>query len=443
MRDDPPHQDNVDRSASAALPKAYWLLWTGQTLSRIGIIAPAFLVLYLQETGLTGSGSTPVVIGLFATGVVVAGLLGGVFADTIGPRRAILFSQPFAIATALLFLVASGIVLIGALSLIAGFLSAVDRPAAAGLIAKIVPPQSYSRAYSIFLIGFNVGMSVGPVLSGFLLALYPPGLFILWGVCGVIYAVLARALPADDPHPDIADDPGRGDAVGGAGGAGTSTANGASTALRRVLLGVAEPFRSPVMLAFLALVFLIACIYLQVNSALPLDMRAKGLDPAQIGMVLAVNAVLMVLFLPFVPRIVRGMRDETPLVLAGVFIAIGFGMNALADDVVMFVVALVVWTAGEVMFAPMSATFLAKRAPAGRTSTYQGSFFFAWNAAFVVGGPGGVAIAQAFGFDTLWICALLLGAGVAIGFRLISRIPGYAVPAENIEKNDAPALGGK
>lgn len=404
----------------SALPRSFWLLWLGQTLGRIGILAPAFLVLYLQETGLTNNNTTPIIVGLFGVGVVASGLGGGVLADTIGPRRTIIIAQPAAVLAAVLFAFATNVYLLCLLSLAAGFLSAVDRPAAAGLIAKIVHPDQFSRAYSLFLVGFNVGMSLGPLAAGVLLAVYPPALFILWAASALIYAALVAALPADDlrvvEHTD-------------------------GTSWRRVTQGMIEPFRSRVLLVFLGLTFLLACIYLQVNSTLPLDMRNVGLGPEQIGIVLAINAVLAITLLPLVPRVVKGMRDETPLVLASVWMAVGFGMTALAQDITMFVVSVVVWTIGEVLWAPMSTTFLAKRAPAGRTSTYQGAYFFAWNIAFVVGGPVGIAVANGLGYRTLWIGTLIVGVVAAIGFKVMSKIPGYKPAAARSKVEEPDNMG--
>ncbi|MET7987656.1 MFS transporter [Streptomyces sp. NPDC005281] len=390
-----------------ALPKAFWLLWSGQTVSRLGILAPAFLILFLEQDHLVDAGTTPVMVGLFGAGILASGLVGGAVADMIGPRRTIIAAQPLAAVTALLFLVTTDVYVLGLLSLATGFLSAVDRPAGAGLIAKIVPPEQFSKAYSLFLVGFNVGMSLSPVISGFLLSFYPPALFIVWAAGSAVYALLVWALPADEMRPE---EPG----------------GGGASALRRAGRSIAEPYRSPVLVAFLALVFLLACVYLQVNSALPLDMRRSGLSPGDIGIVLAINAVLSIALLPLVPRAVKRLGDEMPLVLAATLMAVGFGLNALADDITLFTAATVVWTLGEVLWAPMSATFIAVRAPEGRVSTYQGSYFFAWNAAFVIGGPIGITVANAYGYPFLWICLLVVGLGVAAGFKSMIRIPGFA-----------------
>ncbi|MGW0419609.1 MFS transporter [Streptomyces sp. NPDC003015] len=393
-----------------ALPKAFWLLWCGQTVSRLGTLAPAFLVLYLEQNDLVAPGTTPLVVGLFGAGVVLSGLVGGAVADLIGPRRTIVAAQPFTAGTALLFAVADNVAALCALSLITGFLSSVDRPAGAGLISAIVPQEQFSKAYSLFLVGFNIGMSLSPVLSGFLLEVSPKALFVVWAVSSLLYAALVFAVPAD-PLPRTTDRPA-----------------GAAAALASAARGIAEPFRTPVLVAFLLLTFLLACIYLQVNSALPLDMRDSGLTAGGIGFVLAVNAVLSVLLLPLVPRLVRGMRPHIPLVLAAAFMAVGFGANVLADGMVSFTLATVVWTLGEVLWAPMSATFIADRAPAGRSGSYQGSYFFAWNAAFVVGSPAGLALAHTQGYGALWMSVLGLGCLVTLGFTLLPRLAGFAKP---------------
>lgn len=396
-----------------ALPKAFWLLWTGQTIARLGMLAPAFLVLYLEQEGLVEPGTTPLVVGFFGAGILLSGLVGGAAADLIGPRRTIIAAQPATAMLALLFAVAGHPVVLCALALTTGLLSAIDRPAAAGLISTIVPREHFTKAYALFLVGFNTGMSLSPILSGFLLQVNPTALFVVWASSCLLYAALVRAVPADPPR-RAADRPA-----------------GVSASVVTAVRGVAEPFRTPVLVGFLVLTFLLACIYLQVNSTLPLAMRDSGLTPANIGFVLAVNAVLSIMLLPLVPRLVGGLRAHVPLMLAGALIALGFGSNMFADGLVAFTAATVVWTLGEVLWAPMSATFIANRAPANRISTYQGSYFFAWNAAFVIGSPLGLALAHSHGYTVLWTAVLGVGLVVTVGFALLPLLRGYALPGSS------------
>ncbi|CAL9304032.1 MFS transporter [Streptomyces sp. SudanB182_2057] len=386
-------------------PKAFWLLWCGQALNRVGSLAPAFLVLYLEQDHLVDSRTTPLVVGLFGAGVLASSLVGGALADAIGPRRTIIGAQPVAVVTALLYLVTSNMAALCSLALVTGFLSAVDRPASAGLIYEIVPRADFERAYSLYLVGFNVGMSLSPVLSGFLLAYSPPLLFFVWAVGSSLYAALLMGLPKD--------------------GGSTGRQGSRGPVLREAARSMAEPFRSPVLAGFLGLTFLMACIYLQVNSTLPLGMRGEGMSPGEVGVVLAVNAVASVVLLPLAPRVARHMREEVPLALSALAIAVGFGLNAFAHSVPGFIVATLVWTLGEVLWAPTSAGFVANRAPEGKVSTYQGSMFFAWNTAAVAGGPIGLVVANTFGYSTLWLSVLVLGLAVTCGFKALVKVPGF------------------
>src|SRR5580658_6079825 len=396
------------------LPNSFRLLWLGQTLSRIGILSPAFLVLYLRDVGIVGTGTIAAIVALFGAGVVASGLVGGAMADTFGARRTIIATQPMAAAAALAFTLTRNVTAICALALVAGFLSEVDRPAGAGLIAEILPADQFSRGYSLYLVGFNIGISLSTVLAGFLLAWHPLAIFYAWAIAALVYTAVVWPLPRDRVA--------RGER------------QRAGRAARSFVRGIAAPFSSPELVLFLGMTFLVACIYLQVNSTLPLDMRSMGIRTQEIGVALSLNAVLPIVLLPLVPRLVRQRREETPLAVAAALIGLGFGLNILAHGIGVFVAGIVIWTLGEVLWAPMSATFLAKRAPEGRTASYQGAFFFAWNVAFMVGGPFGISTADVFGYHVLWIAALVFGLCAAVGLKLMPAVTGSRPPPEPDEK---------
>lgn len=395
------------------LSKAYWLLWTGQILNRIGLIAPAFLVIYLQNNGTISTESASLIVGLFGVGIVLAGLIGGVIADSIGPRKLILISQPIAVLTALLYLVFHDPILVGILALLSGMLSTIERPAGAALISKMVPQEQFPRAYGLHLMGFNVGTTLSLVLAGLFLEVFPIGIFILWAACSSLYWCFAKSLPADQVIKNLE-----------------------SFSFKKLGRDIAEPYRQRSLVIFLGLCFIVALIYLQINSSLPLHMLSEGINSAQIGVVLAVNAVLSIVLLPLVPKLVAKWSDSTPLVLAALFVGVGFGLNAFAHDIPFFLVALIIWTLGEVLWAPMSAGYLAARAPEGRTSSYMSSYFFVWNTAFMIGGPLGLVVANSFGFPVLWLAALALGLLGALGFKLLA-VP--QKPELKIDPEKAPS----
>ena len=380
-----------------ALPASYWWLWTGQLFARTGTLAPGFLVLFLQEERGLPLGTTSLALATFSGGLIIAGLAGGAVADRIGHRTTILVAQPVAVLTALLLLWDSGPAALVVLSLVAGLATSIDRPAGAALIAGMVGRQDYAKAYGLYLMGFNVGMSVGPVLAGLLLDVWAPGLFLLWATTSALFFVCALFVrPVVSSGPD-----------------------GAPV---HWLRGLVAPYRDPHVATFLVLCFVVALVYLQMSSTLPVQMAQAGLSGLGIGALFAVNAVIAICMLPFVARILGGWDVRSALALAALLVGIGFGLNAFAQDWLGFLIPLVVWTLGEVIWAPMSSTLLANRAPEGLMSSYQSSFFLAWNLALLVGGPAGLWVVDVGGYAPLWTAAFVLGAVASLGFVVSRRL---------------------
>src|SRR5271157_1955235 len=75
-----------------ALPSAAWILFFGMFLNKFGAFVVPFLALYLTRLGytLTDAG---LAIGAYGVGNLIASLLGGHLADTIGRRKTILLSM--------------------------------------------------------------------------------------------------------------------------------------------------------------------------------------------------------------------------------------------------------------------------------------------------------------------------------------------------------------
>ncbi|PZP13000.1 MAG: MFS transporter [Brachybacterium faecium] len=408
------------------LPRDYWWLWVGQVLARTGTLAPAFLVLYLQLSRDANSTTTSFLVALFGAGLVAAGLLGGAIGDRIGHRKTILVAQPIAIATAVAMLYTTNLIGLGVLVFLAGFLSSVDRPAGAAIVLSLVGKKRFSGAYGLYLMGFNVGLTASPVFAGILLDLYADGLFILWAVSGLaFFGCVLNVSPRRDTTPE------------------SNLEKPDGIPFWNSLLA---PYRDPRVCFFLVLCFAVALVYLQINSTLPLHMASEGISGTTIGLIFAVNAVLSIILLPLVPGLADRLREVTPLVIAAALIAVGFGLNAFASNVPGFVVALLVWTLGEVLWAPMSAKFLTDRAPEGQVSSFQSSFFLAWNSALMVGGPIGIVVAEGLGYQFLWLLAFSVGALAVIGFILLKAriamasdyMPGNSVnhPAPTYSIND-------
>ncbi|HEX6139951.1 MAG TPA: MFS transporter [Candidatus Limnocylindria bacterium] len=153
----------------------YRLYWTGQVISRIGTwmqqVSLPWLVLAL--------GGSPIELGVVAALEFVPSLLlapfGGVYADRLDKRRALLVTQALsAVQVVILFaLTATGVItipVIMGLALALGLVNAVDMPLRQALAAEIVPAEILTNAIALNSMAFNSARVVGPALAGVTIA---------------------------------------------------------------------------------------------------------------------------------------------------------------------------------------------------------------------------------------------------------------------------------
>src|SRR5258708_8743189 len=197
--------------------RPFALLWTGQSLSRLGDfvyeIALAWWV--LQKTG---SAQTMSLVLIFAiTPSVLFSLIGGVTVDRVSRIGLMLASD---VARGIVALIVALLGLVGLLevwhvfiaSLIFGFVDAFFQPAYAALVPQIVPPDDLPSANSLTSLSLNLGRVAGPAVGAALVAIVgPPAAFALnalsFGSSSLLLLPLLRkgvpwpAQPAGPAHP--------------------------------------------------------------------------------------------------------------------------------------------------------------------------------------------------------------------------------------------------
>ena len=194
--------------------RPFALLWTGQSLSRLGDfvyeIALAWWV--LQKTG---SAQTMSLVLIFAiTPSVLFSLVGGVAVDRVSRVALMLASDA---ARAVIALAVAVLGLTGRLevwhifvaSLFFGFVDAFFQPAYAALVPQIVPEGDLPSANSLTSLSLNLGRVAGPAVGAALVAsVGPPAAFLLnalsFGVSTLLLTPLRRAglpAPAAPPGP--------------------------------------------------------------------------------------------------------------------------------------------------------------------------------------------------------------------------------------------------
>ena len=384
------------RAALGGLPRAYWALWAGILVNRLGGFVAPFLALYLTRRRGFSVAEAGAVVALYGLGSVGAGPVAGLLADRVGRRSTLLVSLVGGglLTTALGFVTATGP--LAALVFLAGFVGEIYRPPANAVVADVVPPADRRRAFGLLYWAVNLGFSVGLVLAGLLSEVSYALLFVGDGVTTLAFAAIVwRHVPETRPH-----------------GLRRERA-------REAVAGVLRPIRDPVFAPFLLLSFLTVVVFFQFSLALPLDMTSHGVSTALFGSLVALNGVVIVLVQPFVVRLVARFDGARVMAVAAVLIGAGFGMNALRHSVPWYALAIVVWTLGEVLNHPVASALPAELAPVELRGRYQGAYALSWALAFVVAPALGASTIGRFGAPVLWAGCLALGLAVAAGHLAI------------------------
>jgi MFS family permease len=74
------------RTRFGGLPAAYWRIWSGWLINRVGTFVEPFLALYLTTSRGLSVAEAGVVLALYGAGTVASSAFGGHLADRIGRR---------------------------------------------------------------------------------------------------------------------------------------------------------------------------------------------------------------------------------------------------------------------------------------------------------------------------------------------------------------------
>jgi MFS family permease len=156
-------------------------------------------------------------------------------------------------------------------------------------------------------------------------------------------------------------------------------------------------------------------IIIETCKLIPIAMHQRGLDPADYGTIIAVNGVMIVAFQLFVPKLIKNQARNKVLTLAAIFVGVGMGAVAVAGSVPLLMLTVVIWTAGEMLHAPVSGSYIADLSRPDMRGRYQGVASMGFTLANFFSPILGGMLLDHTPAPTLWVVMAALGVVVAIG----------------------------
>lgn len=394
-----------------SLPRAVWVLAAGRFVSAASSFLMLFTVLYLTGDRGLDAVEAGVVAGANGVGMLLGNFTGGRFGDRLGHRRVLLTASTLAgLATAAIPWTPTPL-LAGSLPLI-GYLGATSGISQGALAALAVPVGDRRGSVAVNRAASNAGFVIGPPIAAVVAAQAGyDTLFVVDGVVTVLLRVVtSRFLPADVVRPP-------------------ATRSGAPTGLWRNVT------RNRPLLVLLVGVVLVDLVYRQLYSTLPLHLRDQGQPLALYTWLIALGSGLILLLEVPVALWLRHRPALTIVATGYALVAVGFTLFGVQVPglpvATTAVAAMVVLTAGEILYKTTATAHVLDEAPEHLVGQYQGLYMGAATSGTMLSAPvGGLVYAAAPGL--LWpLCGVVAGVGTALALwsRRLSQRGRGASPA--------------
>jgi MFS family permease len=358
------------------------------------MVVPFLSLYFTRELGLSAVAAGRL-IALFGIGSIVGAYGGGVLSDRLGPMRVLRASL---MATGVAFVAIIPLREPWAVGLAVFALGAIGdmfRPAMMVAVTRFSPVPQRARSFALMRLAANAGMAIGPAVGGWLAVHRYAWLFLgdaltCWAAAALLLFALGRA-PRGESLPLDAD---------------IDTSR--------------TPWRDPPFLAFLALITLLSMCFFQIFATMPLHLRDHyGATETSIGAVIALNALLIVLFEMVVQRRVETSNPLRVAAWGSLLVGAGLALIPLGPPFAVAIACTVVFTVGEMFALPMAMVVVGDRAEGARTGRYMGAYNVTFSVGLVVAPIVGTQLYAVGDGTLLWVVVGITGLLVCTGMHVL------------------------
>ncbi len=359
-----------------------------------------FLTLYLHQRLNITMTYVGVILAFWSSSALVGQVVGGSLTDRFGRKRLMVFSLGVNAGVLVAFGFADSFLLAASVVILAGVVGALFQPARDAMVADLVEPAKRPQAYGLLRVVANLGIAIGPALGGFLASRSYLITFLSNASATFIFFLIALFLMRETKPQSV-------------------PAERASDTAPGNLLTVLSDTR---FIAFCAGITLTTILAAQMMTVLPIYMKDQfGLGESFYGWVMTTNAGMVVLLqFPITRATERAPRLF--LTAAGAMLyALGVFSIAFSSAFPHFILAMVVYTFGEMILIPTATAVTADLAPAELRGRYMGMLGLTWSVGFGIGPIIGGLISEHIAPVALWPLTATAGLLAAILFLGLAR----------------------
>lgn len=389
----------------AEYPLQFWVLFCGRFIGSAGgsLVWP-FITIYLRQR----LGIPLTTVGLIFAANAGVGLfsqaLWGPVVDRFGRKPAMVAGLANEVMIMLGFALLGSVEAYAFLIALSGLIEPASRIGSDAMIADLIEEDKRARAYALLRMVGNAGVAFGPAVGGFLAA---TSYLLSFGTAAATSTVvlLLTIFLIKETKPEVAE----------------------AERVHRPGGGYGHILRHFYFMAFCGASILLWMAYIPFMQFLPVYMKEGfGILESGFGLIMTVNGLMVVLFQFAVTRVTEKYPDTYVMAAGAFFTGAGALGTALSNNFWLFLLAMIVLTIGELIWAPTAITLVSKVAPIDMRGRYMAVYGvvngIAWGIGPVLGGYFYDNVAPV----SIWYLAVLQAIVGTLAFMLIGRVPALA-----------------
>ncbi len=345
-----------------------------------------FLSIYLTDELDFSFYQAGFILSVFGVGSLFGSFLGGHLADRIGYYSVIFYSLFLGGLSLFGFLWVHDYYGLCALVFLASMVGEAFRPAMMASIAIYSKEENRTRSIALIRLAINLGYALGPALGGILA--YNVGynyLFIIDGATCILAAFVMRMTLRERTNQAQKDDS------------------------ENIVEDEGSPLQNAKFLYFLIGMMLTGLIFMQLFYAAPVYYKNDlGLNENTIGMLLALNAMFIVIFeMPIIHSLEGRFNQVQMLTFGSLLIGISYLVMSAFPSIILVVAYVILISLGEMFNFPYSNQLVMEISDSKR-GQYLAYYTMAFSVAHIFAPSFGLILAEEIGFQMLWLISGLI-----------------------------------
>jgi len=285
---------------------------------------------------------------------------------------------------------------------VSGLFATAAGPAHEAMLIDILPEKKRSEGFGVMRVAMNLSVAIGPAIGGFLASRSYLILFIADTVTSLITALIVY-LVVEESMPEKKE-------------------SKVKKGFKDTFIGYGDVLKDRKFMLFVVISTIATLVYSQMYSTLSVFLRdVHGVPASGYGWLMTLNAGMVVLFQFMITRRISNRPPMLILALGSLLYVIGFGMYGFVDVYLMFMLAMVIITIGEMVIIPVAQAYVGNAAPEDMRGRYSGVMGFSWMIPWMIG-PLLAGLIMDYGDPNwVWYGSAILGMIASLGFLWLRK----------------------